>query len=47
MLVRASELKRGSVGGYGGRSMWKEVYGPIAKEQADGATPVIEEFLTL
>ena len=27
--------------GIGGRSMWEEVYGPIAKEQADGAEPVI------
>ena len=29
----------------GGPGVWEMMYGPIAQEQADGAQPVIEEFL--
>ena len=29
----------------GGRAMWESVYGPIAKEQAEGAEQVIKDFL--
>ena len=46
--ILVGDNKAGDTGtGVGGRSMWEKVYGPIAKEQAEGAEKVIKDFLKI
>ena len=47
ILVGDNRITRPDQFPVGGRAMWERVYGPIAKEQAEGAEKVIKDFLKI